>query len=50
MLGNVRRSCQLILARSLLKGTHMRLHNLLIDYHHDRSDMFQCTSGFQQRD
>jgi len=38
------------LVRSLLKGTHMRLHNLLIADHHDRSDLFRRTLRFQRRD
>mgnify|MGYP001565683348 CR=1 FL=1 len=50
MLENVRSACELFVARSLLRGTHMRLHSLLIDYHHDRSDLFQGTSGFRDAD
>ncbi len=49
MLENLRSSCEAIVVRSLLRGTHMRLHTLLIDDHHDRSDMFHNTSGLQRR-
>jgi hypothetical protein len=50
MLENLRSSCELTLVRSLMKGTHIRLHSVLIDYSHEQSDLFQCTLRFQRRD
>ena len=51
MLENSHHSREVVVVRSLLKELHMKLDNLLVDYHHhDRSNLFRRTSKVQRRD